>query len=52
MSTLWGAFFLSLDRLQQIDWDPTHMIFGVALVDPAAAEYVLRHWKLIDSIPS
>jgi hypothetical protein len=53
-NTLFGAFFLALDRLQQLP--PGDGIFlgvdgtGVSeMVDPAAVECVLRHWTLGDS---
>ncbi len=49
-STLFGAFFLALDRLQQLSpGDGTWMGEGVAMADPAAVECVLRHWTLGDS---
>jgi hypothetical protein len=49
-NTLFGAFFLALDRLQQLPaGDGTGVGEGVAMVDPAAVECVLRHWKLGDS---
>ena len=51
-SELFGAFFLALDRLQLLppgDGDGTGVGEGVAMVDPAAVEYVLRHWTLGDS---
>ncbi len=43
-NSLFGAFFLALDRLQQLP--PKD---GVAMADPAAVECVLRHWMLGDS---
>ncbi len=49
-NTLFGAFFLALDRLQQLPFgDGTGVGEGVALADPAAVECVLRHWTLGDS---
>ncbi len=49
-STLFGAFFLALDRLQQLPpGDGTGVGEGVAMADPAAVECVLRHWTLGDS---
>ena len=49
-STVFGAFFLALDRLQQLPpGDGTGLGEGVAMVDPAAVECVLRHWTLGDS---
>ena len=49
-NTLFGAFFLALDRLQQLPpGDGTGVGEGVAMADPAAAECVLRHWTLGDS---
>ncbi len=49
-STLFGAFFLALDRLQQLSpGDGTGVWEGVATADPAAVECVLRHWTLGDS---
>ncbi len=49
-STLFGAFFLALDRLQQLPppRDETGVGEGV-VIDPAAVECVLRHWTLSDS---
>ena len=47
-NTLFGAFFLALDRLQQ-PGDGTGVGEGVAMADPAAVECVLRHWTLGDS---
>ncbi len=44
---LFGAFFLALDRLQQLP--PAADSTGVAMVDPAAVECVLRYWSLGDS---
>ncbi len=49
-NTLFGAFFLAFDRLQQLpSGDGTGVGGGVAMVDPAAVECVLRHWTLGDS---
>ncbi len=49
-NTLFGAFFLALDRLQQLPpGDVTWVEEGVAMADPAAVECVLRHWTLGDS---
>ena len=49
-NTLFGAFFLALDRLQQLPpGDNTGLGEGVAKVDPAAVECMLRHWTLGDS---
>ncbi len=49
-NTLFGAFFLALDRMQQLaSGDGTGVGEGVAMADPAAVEYVLRHWTLGDS---
>ena len=49
-NTLFGAFFLALDRLQQLPpEDSTGVGEGVAMADPAAVECVLRHWTLGDS---
>jgi hypothetical protein len=49
-NTLFGAFFLALDRLQQLPpGDGTGVGEGVAMADPAAVECVLRHWTLGDS---
>jgi hypothetical protein len=49
-NTLFGAFFLALNRLQQLpSGDGTVVGEGVAMVDPAAVECVLRHWTLGDS---
>ena len=52
-NTLFGAFFLALDRLQQLPpGDGTWMgegVLDVAMADPAAVECVLRHWTLGDS---
>ncbi len=49
-STLFGAFFLALDRLQQLPpGDGTGVAEGVAMADPAVVECVLRHWTLGDS---
>ena len=49
-NTLFGAFFLALDRLQQQSpGDCTGAGEGVALADPSAVECVLRHWTLGDS---
>ncbi len=49
-NTLFGAFFLALDRLQQLPpGDVTGVGEGVAMADPAAVECVLRHWTLGDS---
>ncbi len=47
---LFGAFYLALDRLQQLpSGDGRGVGEGVAMVDPAAVECVLRHWTLGDS---
>jgi hypothetical protein len=46
-NTLFGAFFLAFDRLQQLP--PGGVGEGVAMTDPAAVECVLRHWTLGDS---
>ncbi len=49
-NTLFGAFFLALDRLQQLPpRDGSEVGEVVAVVDPAAVECVLRHWTLGDS---
>ncbi len=49
-NTLFGAFYLALDRLQQLPpGDGTGVGEGVAMADPAAVECVLRHWTLGDS---
>ncbi len=52
-NTLFGAFFLALDRLQQLPpGDGTGVgegVLDVAMADPAAVECVLRHWTLGDS---
>ncbi len=49
-NTLFGAFFLALDRLQQLPpGDGTGVGEGVEMADPAAVECVLRHWTLGDS---
>jgi hypothetical protein len=49
-NTLFGALFLALDRLHQLPpGDGTGVGEGVAMVDPAAVEYVLRHWTLGDT---
>ncbi len=51
-NTLFGAFFLALDRLciqLQAPEDDTGMGEGVAMADAAAVECVLRHWTLGDS---
>jgi hypothetical protein len=49
-NTLFGAFFVALDRLQQLPpGDGTGVGEGVAMADPAAVECVLRHWTLGDS---
>ncbi len=49
-NTLFGAFFLALDRLQQVPLgDGTGVGEGVAMADPTAVEFVLRHWTLGDS---
>ncbi len=45
---LFGAFFLSLDRLLP-PGDGTGVGEGVAMADPAAVECVLRYWTLGDS---
>ncbi len=51
-NTLFGAFFLALDRLQQPGpfGDGKGVGEGVAMADPAAVECVLRHWTLGDSL--
>ncbi len=47
---LFGAFFLSLDRLQQLPLgDGAGVRESVAMADPAAVECVLRYWTLGDS---
>jgi hypothetical protein len=48
-NTLFGSFFLALDRLQQLRGDGTGVGEGVAMADPAVVECVLRHWTLGDS---
>ena len=50
-NTLFGAFFLALDRLHQLDPEDGCDIGGegVAMADPAAVECALRHWTLGDS---
>jgi hypothetical protein len=48
-NTLFGAFFLALDRLQLPPGDGTGVGEGVAMADAAAVECVLRHWTLGDS---
>ncbi len=50
-NTLFGAFFLALDRLQQLPPEDgtCPMGEGVAMADPVAVECVLRHWRLGDS---
>jgi hypothetical protein len=49
-NTLFGAFFLALDRLQLLpSGDGTGVGEGVAMADPAAVECVMRHWTLGDS---
>ncbi len=54
-NTLFGAFFLALDRLQQLPPGDGRGgrreddVLGVAMADPAAVECVLRHWTLGDS---
>jgi hypothetical protein len=49
-NTLFGTFFFALDRLQQHPpGDVTGVGEGVAMVDPAAVECVLRDWTLGDS---
>ncbi len=51
INTLFGAFFLALDRLQQLPpGDGTGVGGCVAMTDPAAVEYVLRHWTMGDSL--
>jgi hypothetical protein len=50
MINLLGAFFLALDRLQQLPGDGTVVGEGVAMADPAAVECVLRHWTLGDTL--
>ncbi len=54
-NTLFGAFFLALDRLQQLHSkdgaeveDGTGVREGVAMAEPTAVEYVLWHWTLGD----
>ncbi len=50
INTLFAAFFLALDRLQQLPpGDGAGAGMGVAMADPAAVECVLRHWTLGDS---
>jgi hypothetical protein len=50
-NTLFGAFLLALDRLQQLPpGDGTGVGEVVAMADPAAVECVLRHWTLGDSL--
>jgi hypothetical protein len=50
LDALFGAFFLALDRLQQLSAeDGTGVGEGVAMADPAVVECVLRHWTLGDS---
>jgi hypothetical protein len=50
INTLFAAFFLALDHLQQLPpGDGTGVGEGVAMADPAAVECVLRHWTLGDS---
>ncbi len=46
-NTLFVAFFLALDRLQQLPGYGAGE--GVAMADPAMVECVLRHWTLQDS---
>jgi hypothetical protein len=50
-NALFGAVFLALDRLQQFHpgSDGAGLGLGVAMVDPAAVECVVRHWTLGDS---
>ncbi len=49
-NTLFGAFFLALNHLQQLPSEDGKVVGeGVAMVDPAAVEFVLRHWTLGDS---
>ena len=49
-NALFGAFFLALDRLQQLPpRDGRGVGEGVVMADPAAVECVLRHWTLGDS---
>ncbi len=48
-NTLFGAFFLALDRLHPRPPEDGGVGEGVAMVDPAAVECVLRHWTLGDS---
>ena len=57
-NTLFAAFFLALDRLQQTDIPPDVAASDIAeergsittaMVDPAAIECVLRSWTLRDS---
>ena len=48
-NTLFGAFCLALDRLQQLPpGDVTRLGEGVAMVDPAAVECVLRRWATLN----
>ncbi len=49
INALFGAFFLALDRLQQLP-PGTGVGEGVAMADPAAVECVLRSWTLGDSL--
>ncbi len=49
-NTLFGAFFLALDRLQQLSpGECTGVGEGVAMADPVVVECVLLHWTLGDS---
>ncbi len=48
-NTLFGAFFLALDRQQLPPGDGMWVGEGVAITDPAVVECVLRHWMLGDS---
>ncbi len=51
---LFGAFLLALDRLQQFPPGGSAgegvAMGGVAMVDPAAVECVLRNWTLGDTV--
>ncbi len=64
-NTLFGAFFLALDRLQLVREGVSlehveeckrqqqevdgSLLVGLPMVDPAAVECVLRYWMLEDS---